>query len=129
MSFDRSILFGSIATLSLVVGISVGCGGDEAPPIQNTASCVGDCECTGDTCTCKQGGTCTFGPTGGGTAGVDGGDAGTGAPDNVTYHCDAKGTCEAACGTGCTTTCGGQSTCNATCESNCTATCTGTSEC
>src|SRR5688572_12188587 len=112
MSFDRTILFGSIAALSLVAGISVGCG-DDPPPIQNTASCVGDCVCTGDTCTCEQGGKCTFGPTGGGTAGVDGGDVdgGTsGAPDNVTYHCDAKGTCEAACGTGCTTTCEGQST-------------------
>jgi hypothetical protein len=128
MSFERHVLFGSIAALSIVAGISVGCG-DDPPPINNTASCVGDCECTGDTCTCKQGGNCTFGPTGG--TGADGGliDGGAAPPDNVTYHCDAKGTCEAACGTGCTTTCEGQSTCNSTCESNCTATCNGTSEC
>ena len=92
MSFDRHVLFGSLVAFSMVAGISVGCG-DDPPAINNTASCTGDCECTGDTCTCKQGGKCTFGPTGGGTAGADGGlvDGGSGAPDNVTvvvgrYH-------------------------------------------
>src|SRR5687768_904157 len=63
---------------------------DAAPDVTTTkgsAACTGNCECVGNTCTCRQGGTCTFGP-----AAVDGGDGGVLPPDNVVYDCQSKNT-------------------------------------
>jgi hypothetical protein len=114
------------AVLGVGISGSVGCGEDDAPIPAGTATCSGDCECVGDTCKCRTGGTCTFGAE----VGADGGDGGAAAPaDNVTYQCESKNTCDATCGTNCTTTCEGQSTCVGSCESNCTSTCGGTSTC
>ncbi len=123
---ELAFLISSFAVVTLGTSGSVGCGSDDAPIPPGNATCVGDCECAGDTCKCKTGGTCTFGAE----VSVDGGDGGAAAaPDNVTYECEAKNTCEATCGSNCTTTCEGQSTCQGTCESNCTSTCGGTSTC
>src|SRR4051812_23259829 len=99
MRLDLRLVFGSLVAAGIITGTtlgSVGCG-DDSPAINNTATCTGDCQCSGDTCTCAQGGKCTFGPAGAGTgAGGDGGgtlaDGGAALPNDVTYKCDSKGT-------------------------------------
>ncbi len=116
-----SLLVGTFATLAICISVFSACGGSDAPA--PSASCTGACSCSGTTCTCNTGGTCDFG-------GVEADGAASGpVPNNVTYQCDSKNTCNATCGTGCTTTCDGQSTCIGTCESNCTSSCGGTSIC
>lgn len=113
----------------LAIGVAIGCGSDGEEAVTANGACSGDCECSGTVCTCRQGGTCTFGATGvgSGEAGADGGAVAP--PDGVTYKCESKNTCDATCGSNCTTSCAGQSTCTGSCEENCTSTCTGTSTC
>jgi hypothetical protein len=96
------------------------------------ATCRGDCDCSGDTCSCKSGGTCTFGPEP--ETSEPGSDAGstTGGgelPNDVSYDCEARNTCDLTCGTGCNATCAGRSVCEGTCTDNCTSRCAGTSDC
>src|SRR5689334_13644293 len=94
VAFPISVIFVSI-------GFTVpttGCGSDDESTGSSPA-CVGDCECNGDVCTCKAGGKCTFGGTATATAGeaglIDGGAA---PPDNATFKCDSKNTCDSTCG-------------------------------
>ncbi len=96
----------------------VGCNCGSTPP-----ACVGDCVCTGSTCECQAGGTCTFG------GGVDGGADPGGLPSNVTFDCEQKNTCNVSCGTGCTSHCANDTTCVGTCGSNCTTSCAARSTC
>ncbi len=126
-----SWLLVSFGALGISGGIAaVGCGSSDAASIPGP-SCTGDCDCSGTTCSCKSGGTCAFGGAASGTTadGGDGGDGGVAPPDNVTFNCQTKNTCDLSCGTGCTSSCAGQSTCEGSCGSNCTSSCTGTSTC
>lgn len=104
-----------------------GCGGD-SETANGSAICTGDCECSGNTCSCKAGGACTFGPVTG-DAGVGDASSAPVLPNDVTYHCDSQNQCDLTCGTGCTSTCAGSSACVGTCTDNCTSSCTGTSQC
>jgi hypothetical protein len=114
-----------VVTLMVVAGaaFSLGCSGSNTTAL---AACSGDCNCSGATCTCKTGGTCTFGPSAGGGGLAD---AGEPLPNDVNYSCSSKNTCNSICGTGCTTACSGKSTCEGSCLSNCTTRCDGTSLC
>ena len=59
----------------------------------------------------------TDGATGSNGVSSDGGTGLSLTPANdVTYHCDRKGTCDLTCGTGCTNTCDGRSTCAGSCK-------------
>src|SRR6476619_6942534 len=115
--------------LGFAIGSICACGG-----IKNEwlPTCTGACSCTGSTCACQNGGTCTFGPTPGSS---DGGTVGgaqtptTEPPNDVTYTCGSKNQCDLSCGSGCTSTCDGRSTCAGTGTSNCTSSCAGTSQC
>src|SRR5262245_32405778 len=99
----------SMGIAAFATNVGVGCG-SKSDDSAAAPTCSGDCVCTGNDCTCKTGGNCTFG--GAASASSDGGDAGaTPPPDNATFHCDSKNTCDSTCGTGCTTTCAGQSVC------------------
>lgn len=119
----------ALVSLGLAVAslfVVAGCGGSDDA---SNAVCRGDCTCSGSTCTCKTGGTCSFGPVPiTEDAGTDAGSS-TALPNDVTYHCDSKGSCDLTCGSGCTATCAGRSTCAGACTTNCTSTCAGTSEC
>ena len=117
-----SLFVGTLTALVVGVAAFTACGGSSAAPV---GSCSGDCSCSGTTCTCNTGGTCTFGNG----VEADGAPAPGPEPSGVTYNCDSKNTCNASCGTGCTTTCDGQSTCVGSCDANCTSTCGGTSNC
>jgi hypothetical protein len=107
--------------------IAVSCGSSEAESLFDP-NCTGNCSCSGTTCTCQSGGSCSLGPSvpdgGAGDAAV-----GISPPNGVTYHCDSQNQCNLNCGTGCTSTCDGQSTCSGSCSSNCTSSCAGTSDC
>jgi hypothetical protein len=127
-----------IEGLSLLVLLSaVDCGNTH--PLSNKGACVGDCACSGTTCTCQAGGTCSFVPMapgsgdGGvaanGEAGVSGSGTAAALPNDVTFDCNSKNQCDLTCGSGCTSTCDGRSICVGTCTSNCTSSCAGTSQC
>src|SRR4051794_26604705 len=102
-----SMLLGALSALALGVGGLLGCGSDDVEIA--SPACTGDCVCTGDACECKAGGKCAFGGSAGGSAaGADGGEGGASAappPDNVTFNCETKNTCDLTCGTGCTSNC------------------------
>lgn len=96
--------------------------------------CGGDCTCSGLSCTCAPGGTCTIpqemdlaGTDGSPDAAAPGADGGL--PDGVTFNCASKNHCDLSCGTGCTSLCAGQSMCNGTCGADCTSRCEGKSHC
>ena len=112
----------------VVFACAFACGSDN--PAITDLFCSGNCSCTGSLCNCAKGGTCSLGPTSaeGGALDAAGGST-TGAPNGVTYHCDAQNTCSLNCGTGCISTCDGQSTCTGSCGSGCTSSCAGTSNC
>src|SRR5262249_38673803 len=95
--------YGALAPLALLLGLS--CGGSG----RATAVCTGDCTCSGETCACRIGGTCSFGSSpvgpgaGSGTGGMTAASESPPGPQNdVTYHCDSKSQCDLTCGTGCT---------------------------
>ena len=102
MIFSRLSALSLPSLVLLAVLSSPSCGSADAGAL-NKATCSGDCSCTGDSCTCKAGGTCTFGPTtspsssDAGTsadgAALPSGTSPTALPNDVTYHCDAQGTC------------------------------------
>lgn len=110
----------SLLALVLVCGVTVvatyGCGNSN-PPV-----CVGDCECTADSCTCAAGGNCTI------NGGADGGDLAA-LPSNQTITCEKDSTCNVACGTGCDSNCASNTTCVGACSSGCTSSCSANSTC
>src|SRR5689334_22353469 len=58
------IMFVLAATslVAVAANSAIGCGGsDSATPSGGNATCTGDCQCSGATCTCAQGGHCVFG--------------------------------------------------------------------
>lgn len=62
--------------------------------------CQGACSCSGATCTCEPGGTCTLGSALSEVdAGMDAGpvDAGVQPPNGITFHCDSKNHCDLTC--------------------------------
>ncbi len=129
MSFARVRLLNQ-GMILVAVAVAVSCGSSEAENLFDP-NCTGDCSCSGTTCTCQSGGSCSLGPTGppdGGTSG-DAAVVGISPPNGVTYLCDSQNQCNLNCGTGCTSTCDGMSTCSGSCSSNCTSSCAGTSDC
>lgn len=127
MAPEHAQLIAASALAVIAGSFFAACGSSDSAGL--TAPCTGDCTCSGNTCSCRTGGTCTLGaPTG---AHSDAGPAGQTSlpPNDVTYHCDSKTSCDLTCGTGCTNTCNGQSVCAGSCGSNCTSTCDGTSQC
>src|SRR4051812_4668861 len=92
----------AVALVALAVGFgaNAGCGSDDVSVPGGNATCTGACDCSGDTCKCMAGGKCVFGGGTSSSAGAEGGeggasaDGGSAGPDNVTYNCETKNTCE-----------------------------------
>lgn len=110
---------------AIAVGIILGlgyaaCGGNPPPKLE----CTGDCVCTDQSCTCEQGGTCTFGPEGG----ADGGSAES-LPSDVSIDCGNQNTCDLTCGTNCEAQCSNKTVCEGSCGAGCETSCTAQSSC
>ncbi len=126
----RSAILGTIvaAAFAALAAAVPGCGSQVSP----AATCTGACDCTGSTCKCQAGQTCTLGPTGpdGGPLNADGGFAGdAGLPANITFDCQKNNTCNVTCGTDCTSHCANDTTCTGTCGTSCDTSCTAKSTC
>ncbi|MFL5320376.1 MAG: hypothetical protein ACJ790_12020 [Myxococcaceae bacterium] len=110
-----------IALLSSVVVLAVGalyaCGNANAPV------CTGACNCSGTSCSCTDGSTCTL------NGGVDGGTPVDQLPSNISFDCQKNNTCNVACGANCTSHCSNGTTCQGTCGSGCNTSCSSNSTC
>src|SRR3569833_1323395 len=105
-----------IAALGALGGAiaGVGCGSAVAP-----IACSGGCTCTGTSCTCASGQSCS----------LDALDGGGTPPSNVSFDCSQHNTCSLACSTNCTANCAANTVCSGSCGSNCNYSCNGTSTC
>src|SRR5438309_1135651 len=102
----------SIVGVACVLVALVACSGSS--DVGSSLACTGDCDCSGSTCTCKSGGTCSSGcdvtcPSGG-----------------CKVDCSGATSCSVSCGAGgaaCDLTCGngksGSQSCAAGSSCNC----------